>query len=163
MARASDRINLTTAELVARWGGRPSEKTVANWRHGEGAGPPFIKYGNRVFYRLVDIEAWEDKHQFASTRGYPERPAAKTIAATPLETAVGNVPQAEELCAAFDAKLTDLRELFEVWVATLTVISPPVRKRGRPKGSRDKGPRQLARGEVRPASQPVKRQTARAT
>jgi len=81
----------------------------------------------------------------------------------PLEAAAGNMPQAEALCAAFDAKLTDLRELFETWVATLTVVSPSVRKRGRPKGSRNKSPRQQVSGEVRASNGPAQRQTARAT
>ena len=46
------------AELVKRWGGRVSEKTLANWRSMK-RGPLPSKLGGRVVYNLVDVEAYE--------------------------------------------------------------------------------------------------------
>ena len=49
---------LTPAELVARWGGTVTRNTLANWR-AQSKGPPFVKIGSRVVYRVGDIEEWE--------------------------------------------------------------------------------------------------------
>lgn len=43
-----------------------SEGTLANWRS-QGGGPPFLKVGGRVGYRLSDVEAWLVEHT-AQTR-----------------------------------------------------------------------------------------------
>jgi predicted DNA-binding transcriptional regulator AlpA len=37
-----------------------STGTLANWRW-RGYGPPFLKIGRRVEYRVSDIEAWRDE------------------------------------------------------------------------------------------------------
>lgn len=40
--------------------------TLDNWRW-NGAGPPFIKVGGRVRYRLSDLAAWLDAQTVTST------------------------------------------------------------------------------------------------
>lgn len=35
--------------------------TLKLWRR-KGIGPPYVKFGNRVRYRVADIEAWLDAH-----------------------------------------------------------------------------------------------------
>lgn len=50
-------IWLTRAQLSVRTGF--AEKTLRNWAS-LGQGPKFSKFGNRVRYRLADVEAWED-------------------------------------------------------------------------------------------------------
>ena len=47
---------LMPAELARRW--RRSGQTLANWRSRR-VGPPYIKLGRRVLYRLSEIEAIE--------------------------------------------------------------------------------------------------------
>ena len=40
---------------------RLSPRTLEGWRCGKGGvqGPPFVKYGRNVFYRIEDLRAWE--------------------------------------------------------------------------------------------------------
>lgn len=52
---------LTPAQLVERWKGQVSPATLATWRSRDN-GPPFVKIGGRVLYRLADIAAWEAKN-----------------------------------------------------------------------------------------------------
>ena len=49
----SDR--LTTAEASVYLG--VSAHTLSQWR-GYGRGPAYVKYGNKVWYLLADLEAW---------------------------------------------------------------------------------------------------------
>lgn len=56
---------LTPEELVKRYTGRISLKTLANWRS-TGEGPAFTKVGSRVFYRLTDVLEWEDRRTLKS-------------------------------------------------------------------------------------------------
>lgn len=42
-------------------------KTLQAWRH-RGGGPPFIKVGRLVRYRLVDVEAWIAKRTYNQTK-----------------------------------------------------------------------------------------------
>lgn len=60
---------LTTAELSERYGGKIAVRTFNNWRVG-GGGPPFLKIGGRVLYRLSDVIAWEDARTVRSTSEY---------------------------------------------------------------------------------------------
>ncbi|WP_084112851.1 helix-turn-helix transcriptional regulator [Belnapia moabensis] len=48
--------HLTQAELARRW--RGSHRTLERYRY-ENKGPPYLKIGGRVLYRLEDIEAFE--------------------------------------------------------------------------------------------------------
>jgi Helix-turn-helix domain len=43
-------------ELADRWGLSP--RTLENWRW-RGEGPPFVKIGRKVVYRLIEVEAYE--------------------------------------------------------------------------------------------------------
>ena len=45
------------------------ESTLAKWR-GRGIGPPFLKIGKRIVYRMSDLEKWLDTRLKYSTRGY---------------------------------------------------------------------------------------------
>ena len=45
-------------QLAARWD--ISEATLERWRS-EGIGPKYLKICGRVLYRLVDIEAYEER------------------------------------------------------------------------------------------------------
>lgn len=56
----TDATILTPEELVQRYNGRISLKTLANWRS-TGEGPAFTKVGSRVFYRLPDVLEWEQR------------------------------------------------------------------------------------------------------
>ncbi len=51
--------HLIQAELAARW--RISERTLERRRYLR-QGPPYVKIGAHVVYRLVDIEAYENAH-----------------------------------------------------------------------------------------------------
>lgn len=50
-------IFFTQDDLVHRWHISPA--TLERWR-GQKSGPPFVKVGSRVLYRISDIEAYED-------------------------------------------------------------------------------------------------------
>lgn len=49
---------LSPEELVKRWGGAVTTRTLANWR-AEDKGPRFMKIGRAVRYRLDEVEKWE--------------------------------------------------------------------------------------------------------
>lgn len=66
----SDIVYLKPEELVARYRGEITEKTLSNWR-GAGTGPPFTKIGFKVFYALKDVEAWEASRRTTRTPGRP--------------------------------------------------------------------------------------------
>lgn len=52
---------LTPDALLARWKSQVTSATLATWRC-RGSGPPFVKIGGRVLYRLEDVVAWEAKN-----------------------------------------------------------------------------------------------------
>lgn len=54
-----ERRLLTPDELVARWEGAVTTRTLANWR-AAGRGPSFTKIGRSVRYRLEDIITYEE-------------------------------------------------------------------------------------------------------
>lgn len=51
---------LNVEQLVARYNGTISKSTLANWRSNR-EGPPYVKVGGRVMYRLSDVEEWEKR------------------------------------------------------------------------------------------------------
>ena len=59
--------HLTPRELSERW--NCSQKTLTSWRV-EGVGPCFLKIGNRIRYRLQDVEAWEEERIYQQI-GHP--------------------------------------------------------------------------------------------
>ena len=48
--------HLNQLELSRRWAMSP--RTLERWRWLR-LGPPYVKVGNRVIYRLIDVEAFE--------------------------------------------------------------------------------------------------------
>lgn len=51
--------HLNQIDLARRW--RMSTRTLEGWRRLK-IGPPYLRIGHRVIYRLSDIEAYEAKH-----------------------------------------------------------------------------------------------------
>lgn len=49
---------LTPAELVARYKGAVTIRTLANWRS-SGDGPAYTKVGGRVLYPVMAVTQWE--------------------------------------------------------------------------------------------------------
>jgi hypothetical protein len=60
---------ITPAELVERYQGRITTRTLANWRS-LGVSPPYTKIGGRILYRLADILEWEKKRTVTGTHQY---------------------------------------------------------------------------------------------
>lgn len=60
------RLYLTPTELVSRYNGAVSLKTLANWRV-SGTGPAYTKVGGKILYRLDKIEEWERSRTMQST------------------------------------------------------------------------------------------------
>ena len=55
----ADDVFLKPVEVVERYRGAVSSTgTLANWRS-TGGGPPFVKIGGRVVYKLADLKEWE--------------------------------------------------------------------------------------------------------
>ncbi|OQX33409.1 MAG: hypothetical protein B0D91_14455 [Oceanospirillales bacterium LUC14_002_19_P2] len=52
---------LTPSELARRW--NFSERSLGVWRV-NGQGPRYLKIGNRIRYRVEDVEAWEQAHMY---------------------------------------------------------------------------------------------------
>jgi hypothetical protein len=63
------KLFLTPAELVVRYEGKISTRTLANWRS-QGTSPPFTKVGGRILYPLDELIEWEKRRTVASTSGY---------------------------------------------------------------------------------------------
>lgn len=57
---------LNQTDLSRRWDISP--RTLERWRW-LGEGPPFVKIGGRVRYRIEDVEAYEAEHILTSTSG----------------------------------------------------------------------------------------------
>ena len=55
---------LTQKDLAKRW--NISHQTLERWRWW-GKGPQYFKFGNKVRYKLPDIEAYEAGHLLTST------------------------------------------------------------------------------------------------
>lgn len=60
---------LTPAQLAARYEGRISVRTLANWRY-QGVGPAFSRLGGRVLYPEDRLIEWENKRTVNSTSEY---------------------------------------------------------------------------------------------
>lgn len=65
----TNQVLLSQADLVARWGGRISVRTLANWRS-QSNGPRYVKLGGRIAYRLADVAAWEERRTVGGTAQY---------------------------------------------------------------------------------------------
>lgn len=81
-------LYLTPAQLCARWLGRISDKTLANWRSDQ-KGPRYKRFGSRILYPLDGVEEWEREQEHQSTSEYSTRAkkaAGKTTKRTSAET-----------------------------------------------------------------------------
>jgi hypothetical protein len=65
--------HLNQVELADRWGLSP--RTLENWRW-RGEGPPFVKVGRKVVYRLVDVEAYEREQLRTNTLSVDPGPSS---------------------------------------------------------------------------------------
>ncbi|MGY4478630.1 helix-turn-helix transcriptional regulator [Bradyrhizobium sp. USDA 3364] len=60
---------LTVNELSARYGGKVKVRTLNNLRF-VGGGPPFVKIGGRVLYKLSQVVEWEEQRNVRTTSEY---------------------------------------------------------------------------------------------
>jgi predicted DNA-binding transcriptional regulator AlpA len=67
MSHQPDQTLITPRQLAVRW--ECSEATLAKWRV-NGDGPPFVRLGRKIAYRVADIEMWLDARRAASTSEY---------------------------------------------------------------------------------------------
>jgi hypothetical protein len=65
----ADRIYLTPNDLVERYKGKVTIRTLANWRS-SGISPPYTKINGRVLYPLDDLEQWESRRTVQGTSQY---------------------------------------------------------------------------------------------
>jgi hypothetical protein len=65
--------HLDQSELAKRWNISPHTLENMRWRK---VGPPYIKIGGRVLYRLEDIEAYERANLFLPKKPSVEPPAS---------------------------------------------------------------------------------------
>ncbi|WVR18287.1 helix-turn-helix domain-containing protein [Bordetella phage PY223] len=70
---------LTPDELVSRYKGNISVKTLANWRT-KGGGPEYIKIGGKIMYALSAVVMWERLRTYGSTAVRAANDARKAIA-----------------------------------------------------------------------------------
>jgi len=64
-------IHLTQNDVAARW--HISPRTLERWRW-EGIGPPHLKIGGRILYRIVDTDAYEQnalRQETSKDQGVP--------------------------------------------------------------------------------------------
>jgi hypothetical protein len=59
----------TPQELSDHWDGRIKVRTINNWRQ-TGSGPPFLKLGGAILYRVEDILKWDEANTVQSTSQY---------------------------------------------------------------------------------------------
>ncbi|BCP56214.1 hypothetical protein K32_48310 [Kaistia sp. 32K] len=64
-----DKKFLTPTELSARWDGRITVRTLANWRSSQ-SGPRYLKVGGGVLYRITDVIEWENNRTVEGTSQY---------------------------------------------------------------------------------------------
>lgn len=70
MEAANDNdVYLTPEELSARYKGRITVRTLANWRC-LGQGPRYSKIGGAILYPLDELLRWEESRRSDSTSGY---------------------------------------------------------------------------------------------
>lgn len=61
---------LSPDEVSARYNGRISVRTLANWRSSGTSGPPFTKIGGRILYPKAKLLEWEQKRTVSNTSDY---------------------------------------------------------------------------------------------
>lgn len=60
---------LSTQEVVERYNGRISKRTLDNWRS-QGKGPKYVRRGGKIFYPIDLLEEWDRNSVFQSTSNY---------------------------------------------------------------------------------------------
>lgn len=60
---------LTPDEVVARWSGRVTARTLANWRS-QGRSPPYLKLNGAIMYPLDKLQEWEERATVTCTDQY---------------------------------------------------------------------------------------------
>ena len=60
---------LTPEDVVLRYQGKITVRTLANWRS-SGVSPPFTKVGGRILYPFRELLEWEKKRTGQSTSSY---------------------------------------------------------------------------------------------
>lgn len=58
----------TPEELASRW--HLTTDTLRRWRR-KGTGPKFYKTDSGIYYKITDIESFEESRTFQSTADYP--------------------------------------------------------------------------------------------
>lgn len=69
MTEEPQKLFFSPEELAARYGGKITVRTLANWRS-YGASPPFTKIGGRILYPVNEVLEWERKRTVDSTGSY---------------------------------------------------------------------------------------------
>lgn len=69
---------LTPDELVSRYKGNISVKTLANWRT-KGGGPEYMKIGGKIMYSMDAVTMWERLRTYGSTAFRAAGDARKAI------------------------------------------------------------------------------------
>jgi hypothetical protein len=60
---------MTVKDVSDRGGGKIAVRTLNNWRQ-SGNGPPFVKIGGSILYKLSELLQWEDLRTARSTSQY---------------------------------------------------------------------------------------------
>lgn len=60
---------LTPSDVAARYKGKITVRTLANWRS-QGISPPFVKVGGRILYEKRALEEWERTRTVQCTSNY---------------------------------------------------------------------------------------------
>lgn len=72
METKGGKVYLTPLEVVERYKGKITERTLANWRS-SGISPPYTKINGRVLYPLDELLLWETKRTVNGTSQYTSR------------------------------------------------------------------------------------------
>jgi hypothetical protein len=73
--------DIMSSYQVAAWL-HVKRNTVSLWRF-QGSGPTYLKFGNRVFYRRRDVEAWLSTRERKSTMQHRQEQNKPPLTATP--------------------------------------------------------------------------------
>ena len=63
------KLFFTPEELVERYQGKVTIRTLANWRSA-GVSPPYTKVGGRIVYPIDELEKWEQSRTVTGTSDY---------------------------------------------------------------------------------------------
>lgn len=66
---AVEKRYFTPKELSEHWDNRIKVRTLNNWRQ-SGDGPPFLKIGGAILYKIADVDAWEEARKKSNTSQY---------------------------------------------------------------------------------------------